>query len=148
MIHLSFIHHCISSVAAIVLLITWQFKKMKCKYNDGNCTHEQLMTISMQTDLCSVHSARAALCANHVKTVCAMIMVTCICLDRHLPSYQSTMTSTYLTAEFVERRLTTIPPAAVPDSWGVDSGGHYFQLDLKMCQISALHFDFEWGHER
>ena len=58
------------------------------------------------------------------------------------------MTSTYLTAEFVERRLTTIPPVGVPDSWGVDRGGHYFQLDLKMCQISALHFDFQWGDER
>ncbi|KAK7101209.1 leucine-rich repeat-containing protein 40-like isoform X2 [Littorina saxatilis] len=58
------------------------------------------------------------------------------------------MASTYLTPEFIERRLTTIPPVAVPDSWGVERGGHYFQLDLKMCQLTAMHFDFSWGQER
>ncbi|KAK7495942.1 hypothetical protein BaRGS_00012932 [Batillaria attramentaria] len=56
--------------------------------------------------------------------------------------------TTYLSADFVERRVTVIPPAAVPDGWGVDRAGNYCQLDLKMCQISALHFDFQWGRER
>ena len=54
--------------------------------------------------------------------------------------------ATYLTAEFVERRLTVLPN--VPDTWNVDRSGHQFQLDLKMCQISALRFNFSWGTER
>ncbi|KAL8606508.1 hypothetical protein ACOMHN_037739 [Nucella lapillus] len=58
------------------------------------------------------------------------------------------MASTYLTTEFVERRISSIPPAGVSETWDVDRSGHYYQLDLKMCRISTLHFDFEWGSER
>ncbi|XP_076463213.1 uncharacterized protein LOC143295412 isoform X2 [Babylonia areolata] len=58
------------------------------------------------------------------------------------------MASTYLTADFVERRISSIPPAGVGESWGVERGGHYYQLDLKMCRISALHFDFQWPNDR
>lgn len=57
------------------------------------------------------------------------------------------MTS-YLTADFVERRISAIPSTSFPDGWGVDHTGLYYQIDLKMCQISSLHFDFEWGREK
>lgn len=53
---------------------------------------------------------------------------------------------TYLTGEFVERRIGAL--VSIPETWGVDGGGVYNELDLKMCQIKTLLFDFEWGKEK
>jgi hypothetical protein len=59
-----------------------------------------------------------------------------------------TMATTYLTAQFVEHRISSIPAAAIQDNWGVERSGQFYQLDLKMCQISSLHFDFQWGSSK
>lgn len=56
--------------------------------------------------------------------------------------------TTYLSADYIEHHITPLPYASIPEGWHIDSGGQFYQLDLKMCQISALHFDFQWGKER
>ncbi|PVD23485.1 hypothetical protein C0Q70_16757 [Pomacea canaliculata] len=56
--------------------------------------------------------------------------------------------TTYLSAEFVERHITKLSSTLIPEIWDVEHGGQFYQLDLKMCQISALHFDFQWGKQQ
>ncbi|KAK2147450.1 hypothetical protein LSH36_552g01082 [Paralvinella palmiformis] len=47
-----------------------------------------------------------------------------------------------LKPEFVERHISSL--AQVPLEWTVGAGSFY-QLNLKMCQISSLDFGFQWG---
>ena len=46
--------------------------------------------------------------------------------------------------ELVEERSKVLHP--VPREWGMGLGP-YYMLDLKMCQIKSLKYDFYWGDE-
>ncbi|KAK6186151.1 hypothetical protein SNE40_008246 [Patella caerulea] len=56
--------------------------------------------------------------------------------------------TTYLTQDFVERKISVLK--TLQDGWGVDryKTGNFYRLDLKMCQIKDLSYSFEWGQER
>ncbi|ESO94435.1 hypothetical protein LOTGIDRAFT_232290 [Lottia gigantea] len=58
------------------------------------------------------------------------------------------MAATYLTEDFVEKRLRALK--SLQDGWAVDQygTGKFYELDLKMCQIKDLSYSFEWGKER
>ncbi|XP_071119020.1 protein phosphatase 1 regulatory subunit 7-like isoform X2 [Haliotis cracherodii] len=53
---------------------------------------------------------------------------------------------TYLTPEFVERRISRL--TTLPDGWKASTSRTLYQLDLKMCQVKSLVYSFEWGKER
>ncbi|XP_064626048.1 protein phosphatase 1 regulatory subunit pprA-like isoform X2 [Lineus longissimus] len=53
--------------------------------------------------------------------------------------------TTLLNRDFINKKLTWI--AYVPDKWDVPRG-NYFQLDLKMCQLTALKYNFNWHDDR
>ncbi|CAH1774998.1 unnamed protein product [Owenia fusiformis] len=55
------------------------------------------------------------------------------------------MTSTVLTAEFIERHLSSLVDP--PSIWEIERG-HFYKLDLKMCQMKSLQYGFSWGDER
>lgn len=46
--------------------------------------------------------------------------------------------------DFIESRVSTLP--FVPEEWEVGSR-HGYKLDLKMCQIKALVYDFTWADD-
>ncbi|KAK3090435.1 hypothetical protein FSP39_011833 [Pinctada imbricata] len=50
-----------------------------------------------------------------------------------------------LSQDFVERRLH--PLTHLPEAWTVDLGGKYYELDLKMCQLRSLDYEFRWGDD-
>ncbi|WAR23775.1 INLI-like protein [Mya arenaria] len=50
-----------------------------------------------------------------------------------------------LTQEFVERRCHTCP--VILPAWKLDPTGQYYELDLKMCQLKNLDYEFKWGKE-
>lgn len=55
--------------------------------------------------------------------------------------------ATIVKENFVEKRIRSMKKC--PDSWEVDYRIHkYFELDLKMCQIKRLNYDFQWGDEK
>ena len=53
------------------------------------------------------------------------------------------MMSAGLSKEFVEPRIITHPTPS--ESWGLDSLIHYYQLDLQMCHLKTVYYNFEWG---
>lgn len=55
--------------------------------------------------------------------------------------------ATYLKENLVEKRIRSLKKC--PDSWQVDYRIHqYYELDLKMCQIKRLSYNFKWGDEK
>ncbi|XP_013410300.1 leucine-rich repeat-containing protein 9-like [Lingula anatina] len=52
--------------------------------------------------------------------------------------------SSTISKEFVDKKLSTLP--IVPSEWDVGRG-HYYQLDLRMCQIQRIKWGFNWGDE-
>ena len=51
-----------------------------------------------------------------------------------------------LPGNFIERRC--YPCQVQPQDWRLDPQGNFYELDLKMCQLKTLEYDFEWGQER
>ncbi|GFO03192.1 protein phosphatase 1 regulatory subunit 7 [Plakobranchus ocellatus] len=56
--------------------------------------------------------------------------------------------SDLLSEGFIEHHITSLPLGLVPESWGLERIGQFYQLDLKMCQIKTLDYSFHWGDER
>ena len=56
--------------------------------------------------------------------------------------------SDLLGAEFVERRMTSLPAQVVPHEWNLERHGQFYSLDFKMCQLKTLDFAFRWGDDR
>ncbi|XP_060584547.1 internalin I-like [Ruditapes philippinarum] len=50
-----------------------------------------------------------------------------------------------LKQDFIERR--THVSHVIPPQWKLDPQGQYYELDLKMCQLKELNYDFNWGKE-
>ena len=36
----------------------------------------------------------------------------------------------------------------IPEEWIVEGGSHFYQLNLKMCQLKQLKYNFRWGTSR
>lgn len=52
-----------------------------------------------------------------------------------------------LKSDFIERKCHA--SRTLPSAWRLqDSQGQYYELDLKMCQLKSLEYDFKWGTER
>ena len=51
----------------------------------------------------------------------------------------------FMKRDFVDRRVSLVK--RVPAEWEV-SPGYYYQLDMKMCQIRELKYDFRWGDDQ
>lgn len=51
-----------------------------------------------------------------------------------------------LKQDFIERRTHVCQ--VIPPQWKLDPQGQYYELDLKMCQLKELQYDFYWGKER
>ena len=56
--------------------------------------------------------------------------------------------SAFLGKDFVERHIVSLPAQVIPDAWNLDRHGQVYSLDLKMCQLKSLDFDFRWGDDR
>jgi len=51
-----------------------------------------------------------------------------------------------LKQDFVERRCH--PCQVILPAWKLDPSGQFYELDLKMCQLKSLEYEFKWGKER
>lgn len=50
-----------------------------------------------------------------------------------------------LKQDFIERRTHVCH--VIPPQWKLDPQGQYYELDLKMCQLKDVAYDFHWGKE-
>ncbi|XP_005105872.2 uncharacterized protein LOC101861384 [Aplysia californica] len=55
--------------------------------------------------------------------------------------------SEFLSAEFVERHIVSLPNQLIPEPWNLERHGVFYTLDLKMCQLKTFDFDFRWGDD-